>query len=163
ARDQERGPVGRRLGDRFGGDVAAGAGPVLDHDRLGQGLGELRLEHAREGVVHAPRRKGGDQLDRLVRPGLALGRPRARRRGGGRWGGMLRRGGGRLWMTMGWARASVSFGWSTRARVSCTPPGAKEMISLIGLSGQVWPCDSPGPAAAMSAAQARMSLMVLPP
>src|SRR5882672_1025307 len=68
---------------------------------------------------------------------------------------------GRFSMRIGWPRAPVSLGWRTRASVSCTPPGANEMTSLIGLSGQACPCAGAGAeaAAARTAAQANTSFM----
>ena len=42
--------VGRGLGDRFDRDHAAGAGAVLDHDRLAEQLLHARLDDARHRV-----------------------------------------------------------------------------------------------------------------
>ncbi len=59
--------VGRRARRGFGADRAAGAGPVVDHDRLGEAFGELLPEGAREEVGRAARWKRHDQADRARR------------------------------------------------------------------------------------------------
>ena len=72
--------VGRRLGDRIDPDGAAGARPVVDHDRLAETLLEMRLQGARQDVGAAAGREGHDQADRLG--GIRLGRRRNTREGG---------------------------------------------------------------------------------
>ena len=59
--DADRVAVGRRLRDRVEADRAAGAGPVLDDDRLAEQLGERRRDQARVQVDGAAR---GERRDR---------------------------------------------------------------------------------------------------
>ncbi len=60
-RQQHRGAVGRRLGDRVAADVAPGAGAVLDHDRLAKALGHLLADDAAQHVDRAAGRERDDQ------------------------------------------------------------------------------------------------------
>jgi hypothetical protein len=66
--------VGRRPHGRFGRDIGAGAGPVLD----GEGLAELlrqRLRHQPRGDVDRARRRKADEDSHRPRGGISL-RPR---------------------------------------------------------------------------------------
>jgi hypothetical protein len=65
--------VGRRRGHRLRADHAAGAGLVLDDDRLIELLGELLAHDPSDHVAGASRRIGNDELDRARRERL---RPR---------------------------------------------------------------------------------------
>src|SRR6266568_898056 len=62
---QHRVSVGRGLGDDVGADIAARAGPVVDHDLLREALGELLRDDASDDVGAAARREGDDEADRL--------------------------------------------------------------------------------------------------
>jgi hypothetical protein len=62
--EQHRVAVGIALRDDLGGDVAPGAGAVVDHDRLAEALRELRRERARHRVARASRGESQDQPDR---------------------------------------------------------------------------------------------------
>jgi hypothetical protein len=62
--------VGRRLGDRVGRDIAAGARAVLHDHRLTEHLGHFRADHARHRVDGAAGHEGDDDADRLARIGL---------------------------------------------------------------------------------------------
>jgi hypothetical protein len=53
------------LGDQVGADIAAGAGLVLDHDRLADGVLQLRADEARQDVRGPARRERHDDPDRL--------------------------------------------------------------------------------------------------
>ena len=66
----DRVAVRRRGGDVLGGDVAAGAGPVLDDDRLPDVLGELLGDDAGRGIGAAAGREADGQGDRTVGEGL---------------------------------------------------------------------------------------------
>ena len=50
-------PSGGRMHDRLGGDVAAGAGPILDDERLAETLRQPLTDQAREDVGPTPRAK----------------------------------------------------------------------------------------------------------
>ena len=70
--EQQRVAVRRRAHDRFGGDIAAGARPVVDHDRLAQPLRQPLSDHAGNDVRRAARRRpgrpgGSASPDRLAR------------------------------------------------------------------------------------------------
>ena len=73
---QQRVAVGRRMGDRIGRDIAAGAGPVLDDERHAEQLLHLLADDAGEHVARAAGRERHHQRDR---PARIVGR--ARRRG----------------------------------------------------------------------------------
>jgi hypothetical protein len=75
--EQERVPVGRGLGDALGRHVAAGAGHVLDHNRLAPGFGELVADHARNRVGGTAGHKADQDAERLV--GIARLRKRVAR------------------------------------------------------------------------------------
>ncbi len=64
---EERISVGRRVHDGLGGDVAGGAGPVLDDHRLTQPPGQPLPHQAPEDVVGAAGRKADDEVDRTSR------------------------------------------------------------------------------------------------
>ena len=64
--------VGRGADDLGRGDVAAGAGFVVDDDRLPQRLGELLRHDARHHVGAAAGREAHDDADRLGGPGRGL-------------------------------------------------------------------------------------------
>jgi hypothetical protein len=61
---EQRVAVGRRVGHGLGRDVAAGARPVVDDDRLPQDLLKLAAEDAGEHVARPARREGDHQHDR---------------------------------------------------------------------------------------------------
>ena len=67
---QDRVAVGRGLGGLGGGERAAGAGDVLDHDRLAESPLQRVLEDARGGVVGAAGREGDQQGDGTAGVGL---------------------------------------------------------------------------------------------
>jgi hypothetical protein len=67
---QQRISVGRCAHDRFGGEVAGSAGPVLDDDRLPQPRGKPLRHQARQNVVGATGRKADNEMDRACRIGL---------------------------------------------------------------------------------------------
>jgi hypothetical protein len=46
-RQHQRVTIRRCMGNRFGGDTAAGTGPVVDDDRLSQDLRHILCKHAR--------------------------------------------------------------------------------------------------------------------
>ena len=76
---QDRVTVGRGLGDDVGADIAARAGPVVDHHLLREAHGESLRDRARDDVGAAARGKGHDEADRLR--GVGIGRRgRAQRR-----------------------------------------------------------------------------------
>ena len=60
--------VGRAAGDRFGADVAVGAEPRLDDDRLAERRRDLLRDHAHHDVELAPGRKRHHDLDRMRGP-----------------------------------------------------------------------------------------------
>jgi hypothetical protein len=68
--EQQRVAVRRRSHDRFRREIAAGAGPVLDDERLTEALREPLADQARIGVVDAARRKPGNDAHRPVRESL---------------------------------------------------------------------------------------------
>jgi hypothetical protein len=74
--------VGPCLGDQVGADRRAGAGPVLDQNRLAETLRQALAERARHEVGGAAWRKGDDYRDRLGRELLGLSHG-ARGGGGG--------------------------------------------------------------------------------
>jgi hypothetical protein len=59
--------VGCRGGDQLGADNAVRARPVVDEDRLAEGLGQALSQHARKQIVAATRRVRDDDADRPVR------------------------------------------------------------------------------------------------
>ena len=63
-----------RFCDRIGGDDGVRAGPVLDHDGLCPGSGQLLRELAAEHVDAAAGWIGDDDANRFRRPGLRRGR-----------------------------------------------------------------------------------------
>src|SRR5689334_19026488 len=77
ARDQHRVAVGRAAGDLLGGDARAGAGLVLDHERLAKRAHERLLQRARDEIGRAARREADHQLDRMR--GIALRKTGARK------------------------------------------------------------------------------------
>ena len=78
---QQRVAVGSGTGDLLGGDVAAGAGPVLDDEGLVQDVLKPPADDARQHVARPARREGDQQRDRPVRIGalLRVGRRRTPR------------------------------------------------------------------------------------
>ena len=58
--------VGRRLGDRGGGDLAVGAGAVLDHDGALQPLADAGRHDAGEKIVRSAGRKADDEAQRTI-------------------------------------------------------------------------------------------------
>src|SRR5262245_3996121 len=83
--DADRVAVGRTLRNELDADVAAGARPVLHHDLLPKALRHLPREQARDRVRAAPRRKRGDEADRLGRIRLSE-HPRGEGEGGAQTG-----------------------------------------------------------------------------
>ena len=75
---EERVAVRRRTHDRLGGDIAAGARPVLDDEWLAEPLRQPLTHQAREDVVRAAGGKADDDAHRPRRIGL---RPREARYG----------------------------------------------------------------------------------
>jgi hypothetical protein len=71
---QHRVAVRRRLRDIVGGDRAAGAGPVLDHEGLAEGLAELGGETPRDIVLRAARRERADDAHTAIGPVVTLRR-----------------------------------------------------------------------------------------
>src|SRR6185295_7634321 len=72
-RDQQSVAVGRRLGDEVGGEAAAGAGAVLDDDRLAERAADRLAQRARDVVGGAAGSEADDQADRPGRgPRLRL-------------------------------------------------------------------------------------------
>ena len=65
-RKQQRVAVRIGGGDVVPGDIAAGAGPVLDDDRLAERLLQIVGNLPREGVGRAAGHEGDDEMDRLV-------------------------------------------------------------------------------------------------
>jgi hypothetical protein len=76
--EEQRVAVRRRSHHRFRREIAAGARPILDDERLTETFREPLADQARIGVVDAARRKSGNDAHRPVREGL---RPREGRRG----------------------------------------------------------------------------------
>ena len=66
-RQQQRVAVARRVGDIFRPHAAASARPILDHDLLVPGFGQIGRQRAREQIDRAARRIGNDDVDRAVR------------------------------------------------------------------------------------------------
>ena len=83
---QQRVAVRRRLHHRLGPDVAAGARPVLDQDRLAEPLGEPLRHQAGEDVGAAAGSEADDDADRLRRISLRGSGARDRRQRGGAGG-----------------------------------------------------------------------------
>src|SRR5581483_5692527 len=75
--------IGRTLRDEIGADIAAGAGLVLDDERLAECLLQRRGDEARREIDRAAGRVGNDEMDRPSRPILGTGRAGERERGGG--------------------------------------------------------------------------------
>jgi hypothetical protein len=71
--DAERVAVGRGLGDRVHGDIAARARTVLDHHRLAALGGEVGAEDARGEIGDPAGRGRDDDLERLDRVALGEG------------------------------------------------------------------------------------------
>ena len=67
---EERVAVRRRTHDRLGGDIAAGARPVLDDEWLAEPLRQPLTDQAREDVVRAAGGKADDDAHRPRRIGL---------------------------------------------------------------------------------------------
>ncbi len=65
-RQQQRVAVRIGGGDVVPGEIAAGAGPVLDDDRLAERLLQIVGNLPREGVGGAAGHERDDELDRLV-------------------------------------------------------------------------------------------------
>jgi hypothetical protein len=61
----QRRAVGGAFGERFRGDQAGIAGPVLDQHGLADVLGHFLRDDAREDVVRAPGREADQQVQRL--------------------------------------------------------------------------------------------------
>jgi hypothetical protein len=67
---QQRVAVRRRLSDKFGGDVAARAGPVLDDELLAEPLRQPLRNEARRNIWCNTRRKTDQDADRPRRIGI---------------------------------------------------------------------------------------------
>src|SRR3954454_2153892 len=67
---EQRVAVGRRVHDRLGGDVAAGAQPVFDDEWLAEPLRQPLTDQPRQDVVRAPGGEADDDAHRLRRIGL---------------------------------------------------------------------------------------------
>ena len=78
--EQQRVAVGRRAHHRLGRDVAAGARPALDHERLPEPLGQPLADEPGEDVGRAAGRKADDDAHRPGRPGLRPARSAPRPR-----------------------------------------------------------------------------------
>ena len=65
--DRDGVAVGRLALHVFDGKPSAGAGAVLDDDRLAENLGKLRPDDARQQIGAAARGKAEHEVDRLVR------------------------------------------------------------------------------------------------
>ena len=72
----EREAVGRRTRQRLQADDAAGAGLVVDDDRVAQRLGQRRLRGARDRVDARAGGVGQDEADALVAPARRRAAPR---------------------------------------------------------------------------------------
>ena len=68
AAEQHRIAVGGRLGHVVGGNRAARAAAVVDHERLAELLGELGAQTARDGVLRPAGRERADQAHGARRP-----------------------------------------------------------------------------------------------
>ncbi len=68
-------PSGGALDHGLGGEIAAGAGPVLDHERLAEPVRQPLADKARQNVRRAAGAKADDDADRMrritLRPGEA--------------------------------------------------------------------------------------------
>ena len=73
---QQRIAVGGRTHDGLGGDIARGAGPILDDDRLTETLLQPLPDHAGEKVRRAAGRKADQNADRPRRIGVRKRRAR---------------------------------------------------------------------------------------
>ena len=60
---QQRVAVGHGLGDQLGGEIAARAGPIVDHHGLPKTLGELLAEKPPHRVIAAAGRKADNHAD----------------------------------------------------------------------------------------------------
>src|SRR3954463_14165564 len=78
--EKKRVAVRRALRDELGGDGAASADLVLDHERLAEERVQALGDDARLGVGVAAGDEGHDHLDRLLRPGLRLSHRKRRER-----------------------------------------------------------------------------------
>ena len=64
--------VGRALGGQFGRDIAPGAAPIVDHERLSELLAQRGLHRARDDVRRAAGGEGDEDANRARR--ILLGR-----------------------------------------------------------------------------------------
>src|SRR5947207_1435300 len=80
-RDEQRVAVGRALRDEVGADIAAGAGLVLDDDRLSQGFRKARAQSTRGEIGDTARRESDDEPDRLG--GIVSQRRQRKKQSGG--------------------------------------------------------------------------------
>jgi hypothetical protein len=76
--EKQRVTVGRRARDRFTGEIAGCAGPILDDHRLADPVGHLLRDQARHDVGRAAGGKAQDQPYRTARIGLRMGRAKDR-------------------------------------------------------------------------------------
>ena len=72
-RKQQRVAVRLRGGDVVPGEIATGAGPILDHHRLAERLLQVVVDLPREGVGGAARHESHDEVDRTVGIRLCAG------------------------------------------------------------------------------------------
>ena len=80
---QKRVTVGGGAHDRLGGQIAGGAGPVLDHEWLTEPVRQPLSNQPCEDVVGAAGGKADEEADRTRRIGLRRRHPRERREEGG--------------------------------------------------------------------------------
>ncbi len=80
---QQRVAVRRRRRDRFAGEIAGGAGPVLDDHRLAESAGYELSDQAGDNVGRAAGRESENQPDRAARIGLRACDTRQGRQSGG--------------------------------------------------------------------------------
>jgi hypothetical protein len=78
--DEQRIPVGLGARRHLGSERRAGARPVVDDDALPEASRGLLGDDARQHIDRRSRRVGHDQLDRLDRIALRIGRRRANRK-----------------------------------------------------------------------------------
>ena len=76
---QQRVPIGRRMHDGLGSDIAAGARAILHYELLAKSLGQPLSYKARQDVGRATSPKADDDANRPRRIGLRQGETRGRR------------------------------------------------------------------------------------
>ena len=86
AGEKQRVAVGRRVYHGVGGDVAGGAGTILDDERLAEPVGQLLGEQPRQDIAHAAGAIADQDAHRTRRIIERESRPRQGRRGEGSGG-----------------------------------------------------------------------------